>query len=114
MLSHRKNFVFMLQTVMVCCMLPIAGAAEMYSLSGKVTDTAAHAVPSATVSARSVASGKTYTAQTNTDGAYSIPSLPAGDYEVWAKAGELKAPPLRVTLVPGQTTDLVVAPVPHR
>jgi hypothetical protein len=104
----------MLRTVLVCCMLPIAGAAEMYSLSGKVTDTAAHAVPSAMVSARSVVSGKTYTAQTNSDGAYSIPSLPAGDYEVWAKAGELEAQPVKVTLAAGQTTDLVMGPAPHR
>jgi hypothetical protein len=112
MAFNRRTFVLIYAMVMVS-LFPIVGAAEMYSLSGKVTDTAAHAVPSATVSARSVASGKTYTAKTNTDGAYSIPSLPAGDYEVWATAGELKAEPVRVTLAAGETTDLVVSPVPQ-
>jgi hypothetical protein len=102
-----------LYSIAMVCLFSVAGAAQTYSLSGKVTDTTTHAVPSATVSARSVAEGKTYTAHTNADGAYNIPNLPAGDYEVWAKAGELKAEPVKVTLAAGQTTDLVVSPVPR-
>lgn len=111
MAFNRRTFV--IYSIVVVCLFPVAGAAQTYSLSGKVTDTATHAVPSATVSARSVAEGRTYTAQTNADGAYSIPNLPAGDYEVWAKAGELKAEPVKVTLAAGQTTDLVVSPAPR-
>ena len=109
---NRRTFV-LIYAIVVAFGFSISGVAQTYSLSGKVTDTATHAVPSATVSARSVVKRRTYTAQTNAEGVYTIPNLPAGDYEVWAKAGELKAEPVKVTLAAGQTTDLVVSPVPH-
>ena len=84
---------------------------QSYSLSGKITDTTTHVVPSATVFAKSIASGKTYTALSDAGGSYTIPDLPAGDYKVWAKAGELRAAPVKVTLAAAETTDLVVSPV---
>lgn len=87
--------------------------AQSYSLSGKVTDPATHAVPSATVSAKRLTDGKIFTARTNSDGLYAIPDLKAGDYKVWATAGDLEAVPIKVTLAPGESTDLVVSPVPH-
>jgi len=86
--------------------------AQSYTLSGKITDSAAHPVPSATVSAKNVATGKTYTAQANSEGVYSISDLAAGDYQVWAVAGQLQAPPIKVTLAAAQTTDLTVSPAP--
>lgn len=98
----------------VCCVLPLSAIAQTYSLSGKVTDTATHVVPSATVFAKRVVDGKRYAAKTNVDGVYTIPDVPAGDYKVWAIAGELRAEPVKVTLAAGETTDLVVSPVPHR
>ena len=98
----------------LCMLLTAAAHAQTYSLSGKVSDTAAHAVPSATVSATRLRDGKMFTARSNGDGDYVIPDLQPGDYKVWAKAGELKAAPVKVTLSAGQTTDLVVGPVVHR
>lgn len=99
-----------LRVLVFCCLVPIAALAQTYTLSGKILDTAAHAVPSATVSAKSVVTGKTYTAQTNVDGTYSIPDLAPGDYEVSAKAGELEAAPVKVTLAAAESTDLTVSP----
>jgi len=113
MAFNRRTFA-LVYAIVVPCGFSTAGVAQTYSLSGKVTDTATHAVPSATVSARSVVKRRTDTAQTNAEGVYTVPNLPAGDYEVWAKAGDLKAEPVKVTLAPGPTTDLVVSPVPHR
>jgi hypothetical protein len=96
------------------CFLAVAGMAQTYSISGRVSDTAGHAVPSATVTAKSVATGKTAKARTNTNGVYTIPELAAGDYNVSAVAGELQAPPVRVTVAAAETTDLTVSPKPRK
>ena len=101
-------------TMLMCWLFTVAAYAETYSLSGKVSDTAAHAVPSATVSATRLRDGKMFTARSNGDGDYVIPDLEPGDYKVGAKAGELVAAPVKVTLSAGQTTDLVVSPASHR
>lgn len=93
-----------------CCLCPLWSFAQTYTLSGKVNDTAGHAVPSATVSAKSIATGKTYTAESASDGTYSIHDLASGDYEVSAVAGELQAPAIKVTLAAAQSTDLTVSP----
>lgn len=94
--------------------LTALGMAQTYSISGKVSDTAGHAVPSATVTAKSVATGKIVTARTDSDGVYTIPELAGGDYKVSAVAGELQAPPVKVTAAAGQTTDLTVSPAPKK
>ena len=60
-----------------------------------------------------MASGQTFTGKTGNDGVYSISDLAAGDYTVWAVAGELQAAPFKVTLAAAQTTDLTVVPVAH-
>jgi len=95
----------------LCCFLRPAYA-QTFTLSGKVNDTAGHPIPGATVSAKSIASGKTYTARTNANGMYSILDLSSGDYQVWAAAGELQSPPIKVSLAAAQTTDLTLSPAP--
>jgi len=94
-------------------MLAIAAYGQMYSFSGTVKDTTGHVVPSATVTAKSLVGGKIFTVHANSEGAYTIPDLKAGDYRVSARAGELIAQPIKVTLAAGQTTDLVVSPRPR-
>jgi hypothetical protein len=106
----RRKFAYTLATAMVCSLLSLDASGEMYSLSGRVSDTEAHAVPGATVSARRVRDGKMFTARSNGDGVYTIAGLKSGDYKVWAKAGQLSARPVKVTLAAGQTTDLVLSP----
>jgi Carboxypeptidase regulatory-like domain len=93
-------------------LLAVTAFAQTYTLSRKVSDSTGHVVPSASVSAKSVATGRSFSAETNSDGMYSIHDLAGGDYQVWAVAGELQAPPIKVTLAHAQTIDLVVSPAP--
>jgi len=72
-----------------------------------------HTVPSATVSAKGVATGKFFAAVTNSDGIYSIREPTGGDYQVSAVAGELLAPPIKLTLAAAQTTDLTMNTAPR-
>ena len=110
MLILKSPLLVTMQLLLLCCLYSVPSFAETYTLSGKITDTAGKAVPSATVSAKSIATGKTYTAESTSDGTYSIHDLAGGDYEVSAVAGELQAPPIKVTLAAAQSTDLVVSP----
>jgi hypothetical protein len=112
MLKYSGFFAHSLCALLFCLLSQVPAYTQTYTLSGKVSDTAAHAVPSATVSAKSVQSGETHTAETNADGVYSISNLAAGDYEVSAKAGELVAPPVKVTLAAAETTNLTVSLAP--
>ena len=108
--------VLMRALLVLSLIAPLCGRvvlAQTYALSGKVSDAAGNAVAGAKVSTKSVANGKTFTAETGSDGTYSIPDLAGGDYEVSAVAGELQAAPIKVTLAAAQTTDLTVVPVAH-
>jgi len=106
----RRQFTSILGISMLCGLLGLDASGETYSLSGRVSDTEAHAVPSATVSAKRLRDGKMFRAHSNGDGVYTIAGLESGDYKVWAKAGYLSTRPVKVTLAAGQTTDLVLSP----
>ncbi len=110
-IKHGMSAVAM-RAVLFCCVVAAPAFAQTYTLSGKVSDPAGHAVPSATVSAKSVATGQSFSAETGSDGMYSIHDLASGDYMVSAVAGELQAPAIKVTLAAAQTTDLRVSPTP--
>jgi hypothetical protein len=107
-----QKFVAVTTSLLLSGILATPALAQTYTLSGKVTDTAGHAVPSATVKAKSVATGQSFSARTNADGMYSIHNLAGGDYQVSAVAGQLQAPQIKVTLAAAQTTDLTVSPAP--
>jgi Carboxypeptidase regulatory-like domain len=111
---EKEPFAVAMRAFLLYCVVSATALAQTYTLSGKVSDSAGHAVPSATVSAKSVATGKTFTADTGSDGMYSIHDLAGGDYVVSAVAGELQAPPITVTLAAAQTTDLTVTPAPKK
>lgn len=114
-MSIKKGmFAPAMRAFLFCCAVTASAFAQRYTLQGKVSDSAGHVVPSATVSAKSVTTGKSFSAQTGSDGTYSINDLAGGDYIVSAVAGELQAPPITVTLAAAQTTDLTVSPVPKR
>lgn len=114
-MSIKKGMVATaMRAFLFCCAVTASALAQTYTLQGKVSDSAGHTVPSATVSAKSVATGKSFSARTGYDGMYSIHDLAGGDYIVSAVAGELQAPPITVTLAAAQTTDLTVSPVPKR
>lgn len=106
------KFAVAIRVFLFCCAFTAPAFAQTYTLQGKVSDSAGHAVPSATVSAKSVATGKSFSAETGSDGMYAIHDLAGGDYMVSAVAGDLQAPPIKVTLATAQTTDLTVSPAP--
>ena len=75
----------------VCCLALVVvlfGANATFAqevtatITGTVTDPSGAAVAGATVTAKSVERGETYTAVTNDAGIYRIPLLPVGDYEL--------------------------------
>ncbi len=106
----ERMFGLAMRALLFCCVLTVSVFAQEYTLQGKVSDSAGHAVPSASVTAKNVATAQSFTAETGSDGMYSIHDLAGGDYMVSAVAGELQAPPVKVTLAAAQTTDLTVSP----
>jgi hypothetical protein len=79
---------------LVCLVVlsPIALFAQQYagSISGTVTDPSGAAVPGAEITVTSVATNATYTTKTSDLGAFSVPNLPVGTYNVSIKAGSFK------------------------
>ncbi|HMG85933.1 MAG TPA: carboxypeptidase-like regulatory domain-containing protein [Terracidiphilus sp.] len=112
MLIKNGTFAMAMRILLFCCVVTASAFAQTYTLQGKVSDSAGHAVPSATVRAKNVATGRSFSTETGSDGTYSIHDLAGGDYMVSAVAGELQAPPIKVTLAAAQTTDLIVSPAP--
>lgn len=113
MSMQKGMFAAAMRAFTLSLLLALPAFAQTYTISGKVSDSAGHAVPSATVSVKSLATGQSFTAVTNSDGMYSIGNLAGGDYQVSAVAGELQAPAIKVTLAAAQTTDLTVSPAPN-
>ena len=102
-------------TITLCWLVTVVADPQTYTLSGQVSDTAAHAVPSDTVSAKRIRGGKIFTARSSGDGDYVIRDLEPGDYKVWAKAGELVAAPVKVTLSAADPWSvLLVCPAAHQ
>ena len=66
------------------------GLAQTGTIRGTVTDSAGAVVPGAEVSARSLASNATRTVTSSSAGAYSVPDLPVGRYEVTVKMATFK------------------------
>ena len=64
----------------------VASAQDRGSITGTVTDPAHAAVPNASVIARHVELGTTYDTKTTGTGNYTLPSLPAGHYEISVEA----------------------------
>ena len=110
MLLKKSTLALTMRLLLLCSLCSSPILAQTYTLSGKITDTAGKAVPSATVSAKNIATSKNYTAESASDGTYSIHDLAGGDYEVSAVARELQAPPIKVTLAAAQSTDLTLSP----
>src|SRR3984957_6915211 len=61
---------------------PVAQAQSTATLNGTVSDPSGSAVPSANVVIKNQATGEEWNTQTNSDGLYSLPSLPPGSYQV--------------------------------
>ena len=68
------------------CLSAAPAFAQTSSLSGVVVDSNGGVLPGVTVVVKSVATGTTYDAVTNTEGVFSVPALDAGAYTVTASA----------------------------
>ena len=82
MQSWGLAFVVMTLVVLLCNATPAWGQEVTASITGTVMDPSGAAVAGATVTARSVERGLTYTAVTNESGIYRIAQLPVGSYEL--------------------------------
>src|SRR5881396_2054289 len=75
--------------ILVLCLpapVPLHAQVAGATLSGTITDGQGGVVPGATVSVTNVATGVMATTRTNEVGAYAVPNLNAGDYQVSASA----------------------------
>ena len=87
-----------------------AAAQTTGSISGAVEDEKAAAIPHATVTARSVETNTSRTAQTDNEGRYRFENLPVGAYEVTVEApGFAKYVQTGITLAVGQPAIVDVA-----
>jgi hypothetical protein len=76
------------------------------TLFGRVADTSRGSVTKATVTASNLATGFSRSAQSDENGEYSIPALPAGDYTVSADFAGFSKQSKNVTLLVGQNAEL--------
>ena len=79
-----KRFRFMCTCLsLLVLVVTSSGLAQIQSqLTGSVRDSSAAVIPGASITARNVATGVTYTAITNESGIYTIPYVPPGQYSV--------------------------------
>jgi hypothetical protein len=82
MQSLGLGFVFVALVMLLCSAHPAWGQDVTASITGTVSDPSGAAVVGATVTAKSVERGITYTAVTNESGIYRIAQLPVGSYEL--------------------------------
>src|SRR5262245_15185250 len=83
----------------------VAGA----TLSGTVADAQGAAIPDAKISITNIATGVTANTTTNSVGAYTVPNLNAGDYQVRASASGFNSTVAQLTLTVGQKQELNLA-----
>jgi hypothetical protein len=98
--------------LVLCFLLPeplraqVAGA----TLSGTITDTSGTVVPSATISAKHVATGRSAETHTDSAGRFTLPNLAVGEYQVSASAAGFGTRVATVTITAGvaQTMNLTL------
>src|SRR5258706_11337953 len=67
-------------------------------MAGSVVDPTGAAIPGATVNTREVSTGKVRTAKADATGQFSLPGVPAGDYEIEVTVAGFRAASEKLTL----------------
>ena len=88
---------------------PLRAQVSGATLSGTITDAQGGAVVNAKVSVRNVATNVTVDTQANASGAYTVPNLNAGGYEVSVTAQGFSTTSTKLTLAVGQKQELNLA-----
>src|SRR5438445_764032 len=98
--------------ILVLCLIapvPLHAQVAGATLSGTITDGQGGVVPGVSVSVMNTATGVTASTKTNEVGAYSVPNLNAGDYQVSASAPGFSTAVAKLTLTVGQKQELNLA-----
>src|SRR5882672_8082153 len=108
-----KTIKFVLFTWILGLFVPIAAPLRAQvagaTLTGTIADAEGAAVPNAKIVVTNIATGVVSGATTNSVGAYTVPNLNAGDYQVSASASGFSTAVARLTLTVGQKQDLNLA-----
>ena len=104
----RKVTQFVLFTVILAAAVPIYAQVSGATISGIITDAQGGAIASARVSAMNVATSVSTDTNTNSAGAYTIPNLIPGDYQVRVTATGFSTAVTKLTLTVGQKQELNV------
>ena len=82
--THRviASFVSAMALALGAADLPLVAQGTIGSILGTVTDSSGSVVPGATVTARNAGTGALQVTTSDSEGRYTIPALPVGDYEV--------------------------------
>ena len=80
-----------LMALSLFCALPTFAAAQTASIAGTVTDSSGAVIEGAEISARNTATNESHGATSSDTGAFSIPNLQIGPYEVTVKKEGFKA-----------------------
>jgi len=108
-----KSLQFLRSLLLHLLFLSIATAASAQTLTsatvaGLVTDTSGAVVPNASVQIVQTENGSVHKSTSTSSGEYRFPFLNPGDYTITAEAGELIAKPVRIHLLVGQETSVVL------
>ncbi|HEV2707139.1 MAG TPA: carboxypeptidase regulatory-like domain-containing protein [Pyrinomonadaceae bacterium] len=89
MTPHHRIALHRLTSLLALCLLLTATAFAQVTtgdITGRVLDAQGNVVPNATISVRNLSTGLTRSAQTDSEGTYTVTQLPAGTYEVTVEA----------------------------
>jgi hypothetical protein len=110
MQSHSIRFVgqkvVLLFLLILSLLSPSFAQSYRGTISGQVRDASKGVIPGASVTAKNTATGQTRTATSNGSGEFVLAELPAGDYEVTAKATGLADVTLKALVSVGADTKL--------
>ncbi len=110
-MNRRANSHIFFTCILALCLatsLPLRAQVAGATLSGNITDPQRAAIPNAKVSARNMATGVSTDTNTNSAGAYTVPNLIPGDYQVTVSAAGFATALTKLTLTVGAKQELNV------